>query len=96
MQVIACSAGRCEIVGWAEWSSGGKLLNLERFATNGLKTLDAYWSTAGNWVERTYQDGKEIAVKIWDSAGKYLGDQYKNFKDAASKLDPTTKNWWPF
>ncbi|MCA9103845.1 MAG: hypothetical protein KDA83_00385 [Planctomycetales bacterium] len=81
---------------WAEWSSGGKLLNLERFATNGLKTLDAYWSTAGNWVERTYQDGKEIAVKIWDSAGKYLGDQYKNFKDAASKLDPTTKNWWPF
>jgi hypothetical protein len=77
--------------------SGGKLINLDKYTSAGVRTLQAYVSTTGNWVERVSRDdGVETAVRVWNKAGVYLGDQLKNFRDAASKLDPTTKDWWPF
>ncbi len=80
---------------YGEWS-GGKLTELAKYASDGAtRTFWAYVSTSGNWVERSYSKGVETSVKVWNSAGKYLGDQLKNYSDAASKLDPTTKNWWP-
>ena len=70
---------------------------MDKYTTAGIRTLQAYFSTAGNWVERiSRDDGVETAVRVWNTAGVYLGDQLKNFSDAASKLDPTTKDWWPF
>jgi hypothetical protein len=80
---------------WRAWA-GGKLTNLDRYTASGVRTLQAYISTTGNWVERTYTNGVETAVRVWNSAGNYLGDQLKNFSDATSKLDPTTTSWWPF
>jgi hypothetical protein len=76
--------------------SGGKLTTLNKYVTNGVQTLEAYISTTGNWVEKSLSNGVVTAVRVWNSAGTYLGDQMKNFSDAASKLDPTTEDWWPF
>ncbi|WP_337175586.1 hypothetical protein [Paludisphaera sp.] len=81
---------------WAAWNSSGVVTNLERFTRGGVRTLDAYISTAGNWVEKRFTNGVESSLRMWNSAGKYLGDQYKNWTDAAANLDPTTKGWWPF
>ena len=81
---------------WAAWDSAGDITNINRYTSKGVRTLKAYVSTKGNWVERHYVNGKEKAVRIWSASGKYLGDKLKNYSDAASKLDPTTKDWWPF
>jgi hypothetical protein len=80
---------------WRAWA-GGKLTNLNQYTSAGVRTLQAYISTTGNWVERHYTNGVETAVRVWNAAGTYLGDQLKNYSDAASALDPTTTNWWPF
>ncbi|WP_437200847.1 hypothetical protein [Planctomicrobium sp. SH664] len=85
-----------QLAEWATWNASGAVTNLQRFTANGVKTLEAFISTTGDWVERVYSNGVQVAEKIWNSAGRYLGDRYKNFTDAISQLDPTTKDWWPF
>lgn len=88
-------AAGAKIQQYGTWAND-KLTSLTKYTSQKVKTFEAYISTTGNWVEKSYKNGTATAVRVWNSTGKYLGDELKNFSDAAASWDPTTQDWWPF